>query len=581
MASFLHLPDELLQEIFSYLPASSTASLGLVTKRLQKISNAPFLWRNHVLDTWKYWEGEKEHVKRVNGSPVSPQWRTVYAERCKKDKKIAQIFDELLSTQQYRIERMERIISQFGHDAKDALLRLVATPDHVEDVLARRYYSEALIGLLNRQDALQIWADMEFLDFPRLETSLGAFDTFVQGPHECDVRSLDQELDKIAQQIRNQIPGIEELDYTTRASTVSAELRRMELLGSSEQEYHLLRNNFMCHVLQSEHRVSLPLVSTAIFCCVAQRLGLRVWLCNFPFHVHAVLESPADPPLYETRSAETLSPGVVWMDPWRHDNIIDQDAMRIQLQQHGMSTDAFYSYLSPAFTRDMVIRTGRNIMRSVNEARDNRDEVADQEIDVDAAFYSFLWSVFLVGLNDTRESTLQRRNYIPYLLDQFKQHYPEDVGLVERFVLPIYAGHPAQSQLIDMINAHRASDHTAKPVNRRYDVAGGVKFKVGQPFRHARFHYIGIVIGWDSSCQAGEPWIMQMRVDALPRGRRQSFYHILGADKSSRYVAEENIEPLTEPPPPSLMRLAGRHFKRYDSETNMFISNIKDEYPDD
>ena len=52
-------------------------------------------------------------------------------------------------------------------------------------------------------------------------------------------------------------------------------------------------------------------------------------------------------------------------------------------------------------------------------------------------------------------------------------------------------------------------------------------------------------------------------------------------DKSVRYVAEENIE-ITKPDIPyRLMCLAGRHFKRWDRVTKCFISNIRDEYPDD
>lgn len=54
-----------------------------------------------------------------------------------------------------------------------------------------------------------------------------------------------------------------------------------------------------------------------------------------------------------------------------------------------------------------------------------------------------------------------------------------------------------------------------------------------------------------------------------------------GADKSIRYVAEENITPLMGNPPASLMRLAGRYFKRWDEEGARFISNLRDEYPDD
>lgn len=54
-------------------------------------------------------------------------------------------------------------------------------------------------------------------------------------------------------------------------------------------------------------------------------------------------------------------------------------------------------------------------------------------------------------------------------------------------------------------------------------------------------------------------------------------------DKSVRYVAEENIErvsPTTEPSE-AILKLAGRHFKRWDNEAHMFVSNIRDEYPHD
>ena len=53
-------------------------------------------------------------------------------------------------------------------------------------------------------------------------------------------------------------------------------------------------------------------------------------------------------------------------------------------------------------------------------------------------------------------------------------------------------------------------------------------------------------------------------------------------DKSVRYVAQENIEPVSLDTEPSeaITRLAGRHFKRWDSESHLFVSNVRDEYPD-
>lgn len=52
-------------------------------------------------------------------------------------------------------------------------------------------------------------------------------------------------------------------------------------------------------------------------------------------------------------------------------------------------------------------------------------------------------------------------------------------------------------------------------------------------------------------------------------------------DRSVRYVAEENIAIVQQEVGPELMALAGQHFKRFDEASRTFVSNIKDEYPDD
>ena len=47
-------------------------------------------------------------------------------------------------------------------------------------------------------------------------------------------------------------------------------------------------------------------------------------------------------------------------------------------------------------------------------------------------------------------------------------------------------------------------------------------------------------------------------------------------------MAEENIcLRYPDEPRPELMKLAGRFFRRWDRSTKIFISNMKDEYPED
>lgn len=53
-----------------------------------------------------------------------------------------------------------------------------------------------------------------------------------------------------------------------------------------------------------------------------------------------------------------------------------------------------------------------------------------------------------------------------------------------------------------------------------------------------------------------------------------------GDDRTHRYVAEENIELVSERPSENLMQMGGKYFKRWDEEKAMFVSNIEDEYPE-
>jgi F-box protein 21 len=55
------------------------------------------------------------------------------------------------------------------------------------------------------------------------------------------------------------------------------------------------------------------------------------------------------------------------------------------------------------------------------------------------------------------------------------------------------------------------------------------------------------------------------------------------SDKSIRYVAAQNIKLVSAGyiPSNSMMRLAGRYFKRWDHAKGIFVSNVRDEYPDD
>ncbi len=68
-------------------------------------------------------------------------------------------------------------------------------------------------------------------------------------------------------------------------------LRSNNLTGmdSPEANYRNLRNCLIGHALSEDDHPSLPIISSAIFCCVAERVGLTSSCCSIPSHVHATV----------------------------------------------------------------------------------------------------------------------------------------------------------------------------------------------------------------------------------------------------------------------------------------------------
>lgn len=532
------LPDEILESIFTYLPPVTLAAASATSKRLNKIANEPLLWRYHCQHTWKYWKDVDKLRAQLAGPAGETQWKEKFLDRKTRDRYIKTRLDALLDTQKGRIARMEALAG-LEYDAKDVLLEEMETPQDAEDVLARRYYSEAILGLIHRRQATREWHGLEHDPFPPLERALGAFDLFVLGSRQGDVSDTEAALDRIAANIRREHRDVDRQHYQQRAVTVASYLRAHGLVGNDDEtrDYHALPNNYMGVALTSDTPSTLPLQSAAIYTCVARRLGLNAWPCNYPFHIYVLVDSsdPSTPSIFqEWAASRTVPRDAIYMDPWRQETPADREELESKLRHMSIPRANYYQYMLPALSRDMIQRTGRNIVTSVENARERRGgrrnlRTPDLDLDVDSAFYSFLWSsMFALGANGVGEVAL--RNYLPYLAEHFQNHYPEDIGLIERYIVPLMTstGHPHLDQLILLLEAMRAEDRSDKPQQKRDGPrTQNVKFKVGQPFQHMRYGYQGVVVGWDPKCQAQEDWMMNMRVDQLPRGRNQSFYHVL------------------------------------------------------
>ncbi|KAF2723497.1 YccV-like-domain-containing protein [Polychaeton citri CBS 116435] len=581
------LPDELLEAIVYYLPPNDTLSFGATCRHHNTITYEPLVWRRHCIQTWRYWEPLRDLPGLLEAPPAQTKWRQLYNQRKMIDKRALDTFNLLLLSQQQRLARMEEVGVK-GYDVKDLLLQLLNdTPDDADDVLARRYHAKAILGMIHRGIAIGKWSRLQRRQMIGLEEVLGAYDLFILPGAGPDLADVSRKLDSVAEAIRRRDDEWEERTVRQKAVRVAKYLRSEGLVGNPDpSDFHSLRNNFISLALFEEPHTSLPLQSVAIYCAVARRLGVNAKPSNYPRHVHAVIEAPLDRTLdgkhkFGLQGAE---PESMHMDPWRTHEEVPREELAFQLSLMGAPHAQHAYHLGATSSQEVAIRTGRNIMNSVQEARDRQRNTPRRPVypEIESAWYSMLWSMMVLGDTNPDTALHRRRQILPYLVDHYQSHFPEDIHYIESVVVPMFQTEREHVVLLNLINSARQGDKNAKPRTERTEVIREtVHFKVGQQFRHKRFRYEGMIIGWDIKCGAEDRWIEQMRVDDLSRGRYQPFYNVAADDKSIRYVAEENIDALEEQPSECMMALAGRYFKRWDDEAKLFVSNIKDEYPDD
>ncbi|KAL8735665.1 MAG: hypothetical protein Q9166_000834 [cf. Caloplaca sp. 2 TL-2023] len=510
---------------------------------------------------FKYWKPEHDITAKYAQGAAKVDWKELFRQRHLADGAISHDLGGILSSQTGRIERSERIIA-YGY----------------------RYYSDAVLGGVHRARAIEEWVNLREGQPVSLERALAAFDQFVLHDWEGDLEEISARLDNVADSIRAQNPEICELSPQQKAELIARYLIGNNFTGiEDDSQYHNLQNSFIGLALQSNERAALPLISVAIFCALSKRLGLIAEPCGFPFHIYAIVTAPEGRGLDGRLLQNGLETQRIYMDPFRSDKVVSKSDLEAQLRAMGIAPIDHEAHLSVASTADMVRRTSRNIIAAIQSASHIHGlniSTHSANPESDGALYSALWALLVLPEDNAPHSSGAR--YLPYIVDHVEKQFLIDVPLIEKFTNPLFEGSHHEEQLRNTVRVMRRSDLMPKPVKPRdREKSQGVQYKVGQVFRHKRYNYQGVITGWDVECAAGETWMSQMGVDRLSRGRHQSFYHVLVEDKSVRYVAEENIDDAPLHVGTSLMSLAGRHFKRWDGSSKVFVSNIKDEYPDD
>jgi len=476
--------------------------------------------------------------RRMADAVMETNWRQLYVERTRIDSQVRHAIDGIVACSRERIPKFDAIIAHM-YDAKDEILRHCNADDSVEDVLARRYWSQKILACIHRRKAVTEWESLRMGASVPLERALGSFDMFVLGPRRGDNDEIADTVRTLAARIRKEHDEFDDLSTRQKALFVVATLRMYGFTGvKADHMYGALQTNFIGVALQDEEHQTLPLISVGIFCAVASRLGLDAHPCGYPWHVYGIVNAPDGLTLDGRPAPEGADRDRIYVDPFRSSSEVELSELRSTLTSLGAAPPSHHTYLNEAPTREIVLRTARNIVNSVDRIQlDRRARTNDPDAtvfvpDVDDAYYASLWAMMLIGASaDENALTLamRLRHYFGFITEHFEIHFPWDVKLLEDYMAPLFASQPAQRrELGEICMRVRASDMQRKtPVRRGTSASETVSFKVGQMFQHKRYGYEGVISGWDPSCEAGEMWIQQMGVDRLSKGRQQSFYHVL------------------------------------------------------
>lgn len=530
--TLVSLPQELIDNVLRHLAdPHDLMSVACTHPSLHaKVVTSP-VWFDLL---HSYWRFDNSAITDIFAPPTRRrrQHQDAYAEFCRRmveEKKVGAMLESLVSCPRGRLKVVDAISKQFMDNA-DAVRRyrlargrargdfavdyhclnverhlsrklgfhiLDKIHKHEDDDLAQGY--SALFALF----AVSCFRETDGLDLNLWAHVHGMFTRHMYGRHEPDEDvSNDRDRRLYAEERRRQWGA---MSIERRIADVGVCMTSNGYAPADPSNYNDLASTFLGNAMLDRH-VTIPINLVAVFCALCQEFGLQAKPVGFPGQMLAVVQDGG-------RS--------VYVSPFDGFGILDPAELETRLMGMGYGYGRNDLY-RPVSGREVVIRCARNVFDRLERGTVSANGMP--------ALYGALTSLKMVG---------QRG---PLAEAQFSAlvaiHYPYDIAIWDELNEPEWEDHILRTRL---------SDITRRTPKRRFEQTREIGHKCGVVFRHRLFGYYAVITGWDSFCDQSEHWIQQMRVDSLPFGRYQPFYHALVVDGSSRYVAQENIIPLPNP----------------------------------
>jgi F-box protein 21 len=389
-----------------------------------------------------------------------------------------------------------------------------------------------ILDSLHRGRAVEVWSGLQDADDPpSIDQAFGAFDMFVLHEQPQDLDYINIWFDAAADSFRSAQQNWDHMSTRAKALGLVRWLRLRGFRGIQEEgDYRNFRNCFIGHVLSDREHASLPLVSSAIFCSVATRLGLAAACCNAPIHVHAVVSSPPGLDLDGNQLPPDSVPDKMYLDPYTSSQEIRAEELEHRRQVYLSSAPLptaipAASFFDPAPLPSLMERMANNLKQSYTLAKHlPEDSPASHSVrllrsgdpyhNTELCLYSTLWASLL----SSRPTSPDWDTGLDFFLNRFALQYSEDIWIVERHLAPLYdrfVAQPAQAvrhrvgweNVREILKMLENLDKRQPAVNRRYtkEIEERVPYKIGQVFRHRRYGYIGVINGWAAAGLASLP----------------------------------------------------------------------------
>ncbi|THH02586.1 hypothetical protein EW026_g306 [Hermanssonia centrifuga] len=268
-------------------------------------------------------ENEKKRKEASGGD-----WRLMYIERRRLDRRALRLLDEIREERSGRHERV-RCFTQYSFDVWDALkleselnvpnyfggLSEGPLPVNVPaDALPRRYWAQAVLGVISRHSTLkrlaQVFTSPEGKN-TSFEEALGALSSFF----DVSPKEVTLQLDEIYAQCLETLsaenvplsPGEPGYDFWFLCTQIRHSIHQLGFRLADGPQFYSVMNQFPHHFLSPGHRETIPMSLVYVYVAIARRLGINASPANFPGVVQVHIQPPdprEEPRLLDMRGTD-------------------------------------------------------------------------------------------------------------------------------------------------------------------------------------------------------------------------------------------------------------------------------------